>query len=116
MTQRVYLQYRTVKGKQFLVVLDSKAKALETLHRLKKMGIVQTYAKGRKTRSLILPVHYCPICKKILDIHGRKSVTLLDWMGKAMDAHRSCCEKAKIPYRLYDATNKGNENTIVYPK
>ena len=117
MTQRVSLEYTTVKGKNVLVVLESKAKALATLKRLKKMGIVKTYAQGRKTRSLILTVHYCPICKKIMPVSGKNVVCVLNPISpQSLMAHRSCCEREKVSYRLYDPTNKGHENTVVHPK
>jgi len=116
MTDRVTLQYTTVKGKNFIVVLESKTKALETLRKLKEMGIVQTYAKGRKTRSLIMTAEYCPICTKIMPVSGKNVVTLLHNVGRHYNAHRTCCEKAKVPYRMYDASKGADANWVVYPK
>jgi type III secretion system FlhB-like substrate exporter len=117
MAQKVSLAYTTVKGKHFEVVLESKAKALETLKKLKQFGIVETYAKGRKTRSRIYGVTYCPICNKIMDTTRKNEVHILNPTSmKQIKAHRSCCEKAKIPYRLYDDKNIGNENMIIYPE
>lgn len=116
MTRRVTLEYTTVRGKHVIVVLESKTKAMETLKRLKEMKIVQTYAKGRKTRSLILTAYYCPICNKIMPVNGKNVVTLLNPIGREFSAHRSCCEKAKVPYRMYDPKKGANANWVVYPK
>jgi NAD dependent epimerase/dehydratase family enzyme len=108
-----------VKGKEVIVVLESKSKALATLKRLKKYGIVKTYAQGRKTYSLIQEADYCPICKKIMASWRKNNFTvpiLNPKSSKHLMAHRSCCERAKVPYRLYNVKDRKNPNKIVYPK
>lgn len=108
MTNKVTLEYTTVNGKNIILVLESRAKALETLKKLKKYGIVKTYAKGYKTRSLILTADYCPICKKIMRIGNPNEVWLLTPVGKQLTAHRTCCNKEKVPYM--------DNSQRVYPK
>lgn len=119
-SEPVMLWYRTVRGKEFNIYFSSRARAKETLKILKQQKVVQTYNKGRCCRALITKVERCPLCKKVMtrDNPRNEIVPLLNCKPEKglFHAHRNCCEKHKIPYRIYDIKDKQNPNKVIYPK
>lgn len=113
------LWYRTVRGKEYTVYFSSAARARVALKNLKKQGIIQTYNKGRCARALISPADRCPFCTKVMIKDNKRDeiVPVLNNVnGRFAMAHRSCCEKAKVAYRHYDASDKKSPNKVIHPK